>query len=143
MNIAQTAKQKTLAFIMLIAMVIGLTAPQKALAATPGNDLDDLKVTIDKEGKLNFSGGGMTYEDSGSAWGSFIAKYQGFIVGISGVGAVTMILFFIMQLLKLGGTAGNPQARSQVLTGLIWSGVAAAALGSVSVIVGFFYGALK
>lgn len=141
MNIAKTAKQKTLAFIMLIAMVIGLTAPQ--LASASGSDLGDLKVTFDDTGKLNFEGGGMDYDDSGSAWESFIAKYQGFIVGISGVGAVTMILFFIMQLLKLGGTAGNPQARSQVLSGLIWSGVAAAALGSVSVIVGFFYGALK
>lgn len=140
MGISLDVKRKVMAFLMAITMFVGIASPQIVSA---NNDFSGLEVTVGEDGALNFSGGGMQHETGADAWNGFIAKYKNFIVGISAIGAVTMILFFIMQLLKLGGTAGNPQARSQVLTGLIWSGVAAAALGSVSIIVGFFYNALK
>jgi hypothetical protein len=53
-----------------------------------------------------------------------------------------MIVLFIVQFMKLGASAGNPQARSQALTGVLWTGIAAALLGSVTIIVGFFYNAI-
>ena len=53
-----------------------------------------------------------------------------------------MVVFFIINFMKLGSSAGNPQARSQALTGVLWTGLAAAGLGAVSIIAGFFYNAL-
>lgn len=79
--------------------------------------------------------------DSG-AWGTLITKYKGFITGIAAVGAVTMVVLFIMQFLKLGASAGNPQARSQALVGVLWTGIAAAGLGAVALITGIFYNAV-
>lgn len=140
MSKALNLKQKVLALVMAVMLFIGLATPQTASA---NGDLSGLDIKITDTGALTMKGGGMEQTTGATAWNSFLAKYKNFIVGISGVGAVTMILFFIMQLLKLGGTAGNPQERSKVLAGLVWSGVAAAGLGIVSVLVGFFYNALK
>ena len=78
--------------------------------------------------------------------GSFskiIDKYKTAITFISAIGAVTMVAIFIFMFMKLGSTSGNPTERSKCLTGLIWSGIAAAGLGSVALVVGIFYGALR
>ena len=75
-------------------------------------------------------------------WNNLFGKYRTVVVGVSGVGAITMIVFFILNFMKLGSSAGNPQARSQALTGVLWTGLAAAGLGAVSIIAGFFYNAL-
>lgn len=149
MTIGQTFKQKFISILMLLTLFFGFLQPGIVSATDTAGDgtgnIGDMSVQISDDGKLTISGGsGMTTEaSSGSAWTNFISKYRNFIVGISGIGAVSMILFFIFQLLKLGGSADNPQARQNALTGLIWSGVAAAALGSVTIIVGFFYSALR
>lgn len=142
----QTFKQRVISLIMLLALFFGALQPTTVLANANGSgDIGDMEVTISDNGKLTITGnsGMTTGVSSGTAWTNFIKKYRNFIVGIAGIGAVSMILFFIFQLLKLGSTAGNPQARTQALTGLIWSGVAAAALGSVTIIVGFFYSAFR
>ena len=148
MTIGQTFKQKALAIFMLLTLFVGFIQPTTVHADEAGKgtgNIGDMSVVISNDGKMTISGGSgiTTASNSGSAWTNFIAKYRNFIVGISGIGAVTMVLFFIFQLLKLGGSADNPQARQNALSGLVWSGVAAAALGSVTVIVGFFYSALR
>lgn len=148
MTAKMNAKQRIISLILMVSMMIGMISPQlvSATSKSAGNgNISDMNVSIGDNGALTISGeSGMTSATkSGAAWTNFIAKYRNFIIGISGIGAVSMILFFIFQLLKLGATAGNPQARSQALTGLIWSGVAAAGLGSVTIIVGFFYSSLR
>lgn len=105
--------------------------------------IGDVNVTIGNNGSLTVNGGGMDYSDSASAWNAFISKYKNFIVGIAGMGTVTMIGVFLYNFMKLGTTSTNPTERSKVLQGLIWSGIASAGLGSVTLIVGFFYGTLK
>ena len=54
-----------------------------------------------------------------------------------------MVAVFIINFMKLGTTSGNPVERSKCITALIWSGLAAAGLGSVALIVGVFYGMLQ
>lgn len=71
-----------------------------------------------------------------------LRRYNNFIVGISGIGALTMLVNFIIQFIKLGGCS-NPSRRSEIITGLITSAVATAGLGSVAFIVGFFYSSLN
>lgn len=102
-------------------------------------NVDDVNVKMDTDGKLQI--GGIGTGDS-NQWNNLFAKYRTVIVGVSGIGAITMIVFFIINFMKLGASAGNPQARSQALTGVLWTGLAAAGLGAVSIIAGFFYNAL-
>ena len=95
----------------------------------PAKDKDPL--TIDQAG-----------DNTNNAFAKIIDKYKTVITFISAIGAVTMVGVFIMNFMKLGTTSGNPTERSKCITGLIWSGLAAAGLGSVALIVGIFYGVL-
>ena len=99
----------------------------------------DIGVQMGTDGKLEIDG--ITSDDT-SAWNQLFSRFKGVIVGITGVGTLVMIVLFIVQFMKLGASAGNPQARSQALTGVLWTGIAAALLGSVTIIVGFFYNAI-
>lgn len=99
----------------------------------------DIGVQMGDNGKLEIDG--ITSDDT-SAWNQLFSRFKGVIVGITGVGTLVMIVLFIVQFMKLGASAGNPQARSQALTGVLWTGIAAALLGSVTIIVGFFYNAI-
>ncbi|AFV21965.1 MULTISPECIES: hypothetical protein [Bacillus] len=122
-----SVKNGIMAFFLTLVMMMGFGLP--VMQAHAEGQIGDVEVKVGSDGKLELSGGGMSNtSNSGSAWTNFINKYRNFIVGISGIGAVSMIMFFIFQFMKLGASAGNPQARSQALTGLIWSGIAAAGL---------------
>lgn len=81
-------------------------------------------------------------DSSDSAWQTLLSKYKNFITGIAAVGAVTMVVLFIIQFMKLGASAGNPQARSHAITGIIVTGIAAAGLGAAALITGIFYKAI-
>lgn len=109
-------------------------------AVNPEKDIfKDFNVTIgDEPGKIDV----ITATDGKGAWGTLIEKYKGFITGIAAVGAVTMVVLFILQFLKLGTSAGNPKARSEALVGVLWTGIAAAGLGAVALITGVFYNAI-
>lgn len=137
-------RKKVIALVMTILVMVGFAGAATSTTHATGS-VGDLDIAIGDDGKMTVSGtSGMTNSgSSGSAWTEFIKKYRNFIVGVSGIGAVSMILFFIMNLLKLGASSANPAERSKVLGGLIWSGIAAAGLGSVAIIVGFFYSAFK
>ena len=102
-------------------------------------EVDNFNVQMSDEGGLNVMGIGT---GDSNQWNNLFSKYRTVVVGVSGVGAITMIVFFIINFMKLGSSAGNPQARSQALTGVLWTGLAAAGLGAVSIIAGFFYNAL-
>lgn len=100
---------------------------------------DDVDVSIDEDGKLQIEG--INDNDTG-VWNQLFSKFKGIIVGITGIGTLVMIVLFIIQFMKLGASAGNPQARQQALMGVLWTGVATALLGSVTIIIGFFYNAI-
>lgn len=124
--------------------VFSIVSPIVAYAdptPTNYNDPSNVDVGFDADGKLvvEFPNQGKTTQE---AWKNFIGKYKEFITGFAGIGAVTMIVFFIISFLKLGASVGNPNARSAALQGCLWTGIAAALLGSVTFIVGFFYNAL-
>ena len=73
---------------------------------------------------------------------SSLSEYREIIVFLSGIGTICMILFFILNFIKLGSSQGNPQVRQKAVVGLIVSGIATACLGSVTLIVGMFYSML-
>lgn len=130
-------------FALIMSVFLTFLAPiqSHATGATPskGNDIHGISFNMSK-GQLKI-GGNTNFTDGNSdkAWKNVFDKYRNFIVGISGIGAISMIVFFILQFMKLGASAGNPQARSQALAGVLWTGLAAAGLGAVTIIAGFFY----
>lgn len=133
----------SLVMALVVTIVMAFSSPIVADAQTAkNNDPNNVSVTVDGQGNLKVTGGGFTNGGSAQAWNDFIAKYKNFITGIAGIGAVTMVVLFIVQFMKLGASAGNPQARSQALVGVLWTGIAAAGLGAVTLIVGFFYNAI-
>lgn len=118
-------------------------APVEAHANGKNNDtgISDSTVEVKSDGTVTYSGDLATGAD-GSSWTKLISKYRFFIAGVSGIGAVSMILFFIINFMKLGATSANPQERSRAIMGLVFSGLAAAGLGAVTFIVGIFFNAL-
>lgn len=109
------------------------------------SDINKVGATMsDESGKMELKLEGISEgANQVSVWEKLFTEYRGVIVGISGIGAITMIVFFIINFMKLGASAGNPQARTQALIGIIWTGLAAAGLGGVTIFVGFFYNVLK
>ena len=77
-----------------------------------------------------------------NVWMELFSKYRELILGFSGVATLTMVLFFIVYFVKLGRTGDNPDARSSALSGLLWTGLATTGLGSITVLVAFFYNSL-
>ena len=104
-------------------------------------EVNDVAAKIDEGGNLTINGITNAAEDE-TVWNQVFEKYRGVITGLSGIGAITMIVFFIINFMKLGATSGNPQARTQALVGVLWTGLAAAGLGAVTIITGFFYNIL-
>lgn len=104
--------------------------------------LEKPKLFIDESGKVDVKAENGTVKSKQKIVTEFIAKYRVVIAGISGIGTVSMILFFIIGFLKLGAAGSNPEARSRAIAGLISSGVGAAGLGAVALITGLFFNAV-
>ncbi len=129
---------RKIAVLLVVAMVL-------ALALSMFGSIN-AHAGIFEDGYLNISNDGSVQAESDSTektFGTIMEKYKNVITFVSGIATVTMVAIFILNFMKLGSTATNPTERQKVLTGLIWSGIAAALLGSVTLIVGVFYGMLK
>lgn len=138
-------KTRSIATMLLFAMMLSfafvMVAPLQA-EATGKDVFKDFQVGVTTDGKLNVEAG-IDKAGTGGAWGTLIQKYQEFITGIAAIGAVTMVVLFIIQFLKLGASAGNPKERSMALSGVLWTGLAAAGLGAVALITSIFYRAIE
>lgn len=99
-------------------------------------------ITISMSGGSAVIGGDNISQDQNAAWNLILEKFQVIVMGISGIGTICMVLFFIMNFIKLGAASTNPSDVAKIKTALLYSGLAAAGLGSVTFIVGLFYGIL-
>ena len=82
---------------------------------------------------------GLGNEDRGKAFSEILTQYRSVVTFVSGIALISMVLFFIFNLIALGNSKGNPQERQKAITGLIVSGIATAGLGSVTLITTLFY----
>ena len=141
-------KNNIKAFIYFFVLMLFLIIPTNVYATdNSGNNLKvsdpwEINVSMDvsKEGdlyKASVSTEGMSSADKTSAWNKVFKEYKGIIVGVSGICTLTFVVLFILNFIKLGQSAGNPQARSQALTALLWTGIAAAGCGGFTLFVGF------
>ena len=108
---------------------------------SPANDLNDVKIEMGDDGGLTIDG--ISDGDGASTWNTIFNKSKVFVMGFSGIGTIAFIGFFIKNFIALGANSNNPSGRSQALTGCLWTGIAAAACGSVTLLVGLFWNAFK
>ena len=123
--------------ILFLSIILSLFIGSMAMEMNTHAIFDSKDLTIGSDGAVSTQTDG-----SKGAFSKIIDKYKGVITFVGGIGAITMIGIFIFHFMKLGSTAANPSERAKITTGLIWSGLAAAGLGSVALIVGVFYGLL-
>lgn len=132
------------ALFLVLMMVLSVIMSFGTAFADPVADNGQIPTIEVDENGIKFLGN--TSFGSGNqddTWNKILVQGRKFIIGVSGIGALVAIGVFIVSFMKLGSSAGNPQARSQALSGIMWSGIAAAGLGSVTLITGLFYNGLK
>ena len=129
---------KKIALLLVVAIVLALSLSVFGAVQANAVDWGSGDLTISNNGAVVSTSNGTQ-----DTFGKIMEKYKGVITFVGGIATVTMVAIFILNFMKLGSTATNPTERQKVLTGLVWSGIAAALLGSVTLIVGVFYGMLK
>lgn len=98
------------------------------------------KFSFDSNGMIKITGS--SKESSITAWQEFLSKYRNLVILLAAIAALTMVVLFIIGFIRLGASAGNPNARSEAIKGIIVTGIATALLGSVSLITYLSYSAL-
>lgn len=72
-----------------------------------------------------------------------LSEYQGFLVGISGIATLFVLAMFIVNFVGLAINGSNAQKRSEKINSLIMCAVAAAGLGSITLVIGFAWNLLS
>lgn len=119
------------------------TTPSKVTNTVDSADLEDFGVSYSSDGKLIYGGAYRKDSDQSDVWNKIFVEYKGIIMGITGIGTMTMVVFFILNFIKLAKSADNPSEKSRALNGLLWTGIAAAGLGGVTIFVGVAQNLLK
>lgn len=132
--------KKIITSLLVMVMVAGIFAPNSMEAFASGNNkYNDVPGIEVKDGKLDLDTIKVNDGEKGKVFNKVLKEYRGVVTFISGIGLVSMIMFFIFNLVALGNSKGNPQERQKAITGLIVSGIATAGLGSVTLITTLFY----
>lgn len=118
-----------------------VTEPTTTETQQTGGDLSNIGVTMGNDGSLTISG--ISDSDGTSTWNRIYVEYKEIIVGIAGIATLTFFVFFIINLLKLGGSGDNPNARRSAIIGLIFTFIGCAGCGSVTLFVALAWNALK
>ena len=116
--------------ICLMSPIMNINAYATEVDVVPDVTISDGKV------KLRDS----TIDSSDKAKSTIIGRYKELITFFGGI---AMIAIFIKHFIELGAKASNPMERRQITSGLIWSGLAAACLGSVTFLFSIAYGILQ
>lgn len=136
--VLNSTKNKFLALILAFVMFLGLAAPQ-TVHADGGNSIGDMTITFDGS-KVDLTGGGFeSNTDSSSVWEDILTRFHVQIAAIFGVFMLVALYKFGELLVKLIMSSDNPQGRGRVMSGMVVSGIATAALGAATILFGFFY----
>ena len=137
-----TKKISVLFLIILLSFVFVPAVPAFA-SGVDVDDANDFGIGYSDDGKLKYGGAYGKNKQQSDVWNTIFVQYKGIIMGITGLGTLTMVALFIINFIKLGQAANNPNEKSRALSGLLWTGIAAAGLGGVTIFVGLAQGLLK
>ena len=68
-----------------------------------------------------------------------LVEYKGFLVGLSGIATLLVLAMFVINFASLALDGGQANKRAEKISKLLHCSIAAAGLGSITVIVGFFW----
>ena len=127
----KTLQKYLLIFIMAILM-IGCTSIQTS--AIVNVEIKNGEVKLESEDGV---------KDSKTGYAKIIDRYKSFITFAGGIATMSFILIFMKHFIELGAKANNPMERRQIAGGLLWSGLAAALLGSITFVFSLAYSVFK
>lgn len=105
-------------------------------------DLSSAKMSDD--GTLEIAGAsGDSTKDTVSVFNTILSKGRVIISGVTGIGALIMVGFFLWFTVRLSKSGDNPSERSKCINGLIFFFIGAALFGSASLFSGLFYNMFK
>lgn len=96
-------------------------------------------TAIDSNVGVSVDGNGVTLAGVDGDTSKAFSAFLGFIRLLSGAGALVMLMFFVINFVKLGASGTNANARAQAISGLVWSGIATVCLSMSLVIFMFFF----
>lgn len=102
-------------------------------------DVFDEIVDADGTIKLNQNA---TEAEQKQTLAKVVSQYRTIASVITGILAVTMFIFMLVQFTKLGAAGDNEQSRKRAIAGILTTGIATALLGGASVVIGFFWNIL-
>lgn len=135
------SKKKFFIIPLLILLLSFIFPSMNVFASTTVKDPWEIEIKMEATSFENVTLKANNIEDmtQTTVWNKIFSEYKGVIFGVSGVATLTLVVMFIFLFIKLGQTGANPQERKNVLTGLLWTGIAAAGIGSFALWVGFSY----
>lgn len=149
-----SVKSRVMAFLMAVVLMFGLTGELTSVCfvnayasdttGTTGSNGTNIFDVIGDDGQVVNGGGGFdTDEDSGQSITTIITKYKTIATAIMGILTITMLIFMLIQFTKLGAAGDNEMQRKRAIMGILTTGIATALLGGATVVVGFFWNAVK
>ena len=126
--------------ISILVMFISIGAVESHQLQVNANNIPNIQISEKNNGKIE---NGLEKTKKKQVLNKILKEYRGIVTFISGIGTLSMIMFFIFNFIALGNSKGNPQERQKAITGLIVSGIATAGLGSVTLITTLFYNMLN
>ena len=126
--------------ISMLVMFVSIGVVDSSQIQANANNIPNIQISTSDNGAIT---GGLAKKEKKQVLNKILTEYRGIVTFISGIGTLSMIMFFIMNFIALGNSKGNPQERQKAIHGLIVSGVATAGLGSVTLITGLFYNMLS
>lgn len=143
-------KRRISAFLMSLMVMFGVAhymavpayaaggAPASAAPAGGSNGIWDI---VGDDGSIN-SGSTVVTQGQGQGFTTVITQYRAIATAIMGVLTITMLIFMLIQITKLGASGDNEMARKKAIGGILTTGIATALLGGVTIVIGFFWNIL-
>lgn len=117
-------------FIFLVVFLSAALFPVPAgtawAAAASDTDIDGL--VDDKTGQVKLKTQGLE---------AVMKKYKDLVKYVVGFSVITLVAILAIHFVKLSQSSDNPERRKSALTGIFWTLVAAAGLGSIGFVIAF------
>lgn len=129
-----------LAFTLFVSANPAIMAPAYA---DDGGGTGDIWDIVGEDGRVDEENETINNTTTGGSAATLISKYKTIATAISGVLTITMLIFLLIQISKLGAAGDNDTARKKATMGILTTGIATALFGGITVVVGFFWNILK
>lgn len=129
-----------------LALVMALSCATPAVQVLPDAPVVQAEATDFLDGiQYNNEGGSLevAVSEEGTDFNGIMNRYKNIIMAFTGILTITCFGAMILQITKLAASGDNEQARRKAIMGILTTGIGVALLGSATIVIGFFYGAIS